>query len=370
MNLKGPNDYSFLAGENQVVTRVEEDEQKITAHIKTKKHVCKCPHCGHETDQQASTYKRHIQDTPIRNKGVFLEVTASKYVCQNPECPVKVFTEKLPNVKPRSSRTVFLDQFILAFSIFLSDYMASLILSFLGVVVSHDTVRRLRDRVAFKEVVCKNIGIDDVAIKKGQQYATAVYDLDTGNLLCLLEGRGKEEVLAWLKENDGVTTVARDRASAYSAAISEALPDCIQVADRFHLIDNLISTLKDLFYVDLPSKITVKNGKVQEKPQEQTPEILDYDNSPPLDENGDPIDFDQRIQFYSARNDQERAEKAKQKVEKIRRVKELRAQDKTYNECAAAVGISANAARTYALMGEDEIQNILELKPKKNRKTL
>ena len=31
-----------------------------------------------------------------------------------------------------------------------------------------------------------------------------------------------------------VRIVARDRASAYATAISEILPDCIQVADRFH----------------------------------------------------------------------------------------------------------------------------------------
>ncbi|MFR8540858.1 MAG: transposase [Enterocloster sp.] len=31
-----------------------------------------------------------------------------------------------------------------------------------------------------------------------------------------------------------VRLVARDRANAYASAISEILPDCVQVADQFH----------------------------------------------------------------------------------------------------------------------------------------
>ena len=52
--------------------------------------------------------------------------------------------------------------------------------------------------------------------------------------------------------------VARDRASAYAAAINAVLPECVQVADRFHLLQNLLEHLKDIFKADMPATIYIK----------------------------------------------------------------------------------------------------------------
>lgn len=58
--------------------------------------------------------------------------------------------------------------------------------------------------------------------------------------------------------------VARDRASAYASAINEILPDCMQVADRFHLLQNLLEYMKDIFKEEMPAKLYIQNGKVSE----------------------------------------------------------------------------------------------------------
>ena len=59
--------------------------------------------------------------------------------------------------------------------------------------------------------------------------------------------------------------MARDRASAYASAINKILPDCVQVADRFHLLQNLIDRLKDIFKEGLPPEIYIKDGVVLDK---------------------------------------------------------------------------------------------------------
>ena len=51
---------------------------------------------------------------------------------------------------------------------------------------------------------------------------------------------------AWLTQNKQVTTVTRDRASAYAKAVEEILPDCMQIADRFHLHQNLLEAVKSV----------------------------------------------------------------------------------------------------------------------------
>ena len=51
----------------------------------------------------------------------------------------------------------------------------------------------------------------------------------------LLPDREKATVMAWMKAHSGVKVVSRDRGVTYADAAREALPEAIQVADRFHL---------------------------------------------------------------------------------------------------------------------------------------
>ncbi len=98
--------------------------------------------------------------------------------------------------------------------------------------------------------------------------------------------------------------MARDRASAYARAISEILPECVQVADRFHLLQNLLESLKEIFKEELPPEIFIRGGKVldhppekvlrEKKPDERLLAGMDYDNSVPLDGQGNEIAFDNK----------------------------------------------------------------------------
>lgn len=57
----------------------------------------------------------------------------------------------------------------------------------------------------------------------------------------------------WLKQNKHVTTVTRDRASAYAKAVEEILPDCVQIADRFHLHQNLMEAVNKILGREVPA---------------------------------------------------------------------------------------------------------------------
>jgi transposase len=45
-------------------------------------------------------------------------------------------------------------------------------------------------------------------------------------------------VTAWLTEHPSITVIARDRGAGYKQAAAEGLPEAVQVADRWHLMEN------------------------------------------------------------------------------------------------------------------------------------
>lgn len=293
-----------LFGEGFIAYDWYEDENKIVIYLKSTIHEDKCPVCGSKVIELHNTYHRRIQSIPIRNKTTYLDVIAYKYNCTNEECERKVIMQDLPFVLASQRRTDDLNCLILATSMFLSNEGTSKVLKLLGVDVSNDSIKRLIDRIIIEDDKnVEEIGIDDVAIRKGQSYATGIYDMSDHHLIALLDGRDKATVVDWLKEHKKIKLVARDRASAYANAISEVLPDCVQVADRFHLLQNLIDKMKDIFKEEIPNEIFIKDGNVlDETPKKE--EVLkiskdakeledyDYDNSDPIDEDGNIIKFD------------------------------------------------------------------------------
>lgn len=298
-------DYSFLLDENHYVYDYVENVDSLHIYIKSKQHGCICPSCGKMSIKLHATYKRNFQHTPIRCKQTFLHANVYKYNCENPDCECKVFMEELPFAKAYQVRTDALNALVLAISMFLSNEGASKVLSLLGVHISNDTIQRLYDRIEFVDNPdVEEIGVDDVAIRKGQTYATAIYDLKDHHLIALLDGRDGMPLKEWLKSHTKVRLVARDRASAYASAISEILPDCIQVADRFHLLQNLLEYMKDIFKEEMPSRLYIQNGKISEKApekilKEKTPDVsllnsLHYDNTPPVDSDGNELVYDNK----------------------------------------------------------------------------
>ncbi len=315
-------DYSFLLDQNHFIYDHSEDQKTLHIYAKSKPHSCKCPKCGKESNVLHATYQRTMQDTPIHCKQTYLHTNVYKYECQNADCNCKVFMEDLPFAKASQVRTDSLNALILGVSMFLSNEGASKVLSLLGVQISNDSIQRLYDRIEFVDNPdVEAVGIDDVAIRKGQTYATAIYDLKDHHLIALLNGRDADTLKEWLKGHKKIRLVARDRASAYAAAINEILPECIQVADRFHLLQNLLGYLKDIFKEEMPSNVYIRDGKIldnkpekvlQEKnPDEKHIASLNYDNTLPKNPDGSQRIYDNKKHLLTTKQYVEQAESRK-----------------------------------------------------------
>ena len=84
----------------------------------------------------------------------------------------------------------------------------------------------------------------------------------------------------WLKNNKHIKLITRDRASAYAKVIAEELPDAMQVADRFHLHQNLLEAIKKALNHELPATIKIPHNDEPEESRETDKKIeKDVDNS-------------------------------------------------------------------------------------------
>ena len=143
MKYQETSDYTFFLDKNYFVFDHKEEEDVLHIYVKSKRELCRCPMCGMESRKLHATYKRTLQDIPIRCKQTFLHANVYKYECVNPECSCKVFMEELPFAKPSQVRTDALNVLILGVSMFLSNEGASKVLSLLGIRISNDSIQRL-----------------------------------------------------------------------------------------------------------------------------------------------------------------------------------------------------------------------------------
>jgi transposase len=82
------------------------------------------------------------------------------------------------------------------------------------------------------------IGIDDWAWRRNHRYGTIICDLERRRPIRLLPDREPATAQAWLADQPQVKIIARDRGGAYARAAAKALPHAVQVADRWHLMEN------------------------------------------------------------------------------------------------------------------------------------
>ena len=92
------------------------------------------------------------------------------------------------------------------------------LLARLCIACSDDTVlRRVRrppaQRLAALSV--RNLGVDDWAWRKGQDYGTILVNLDLHRPVDLLPDRAAESFSEWLAQHPEVVTIARDRCGLY-----------------------------------------------------------------------------------------------------------------------------------------------------------
>lgn len=175
------------------------------------------------------------------------------------------------------------------------------------------------------------LGIDDWAQRNGQTYGTILVDVECHRPVDRLPDRSAASVSAWRRAHPGVEIISRDRGGAYADGATTGAPTAMQVADRRHLLHNLVDALERSFQ---PHRTRILRALYPDAGQP----ALDNAQVPTAMRPPNPQQV--RAQVLSAQRREVR-------LERFQRVKALYGYGMTQREIGRQVGVSAKTVRRW-----------------------
>ena len=230
------------------VISVDEGENTLVVTARSSATTASCPLCGVVSHRVQSHYVRQPSDLPCAGRRVRLRLMVQRFRCGLPGCLRKVFAERFDRtvLPERARRTGRLEEIVHHLGLAMGGRPGAGFAQRLMLPVSNDTlIRVVRRRATPRSEKLAVIGIDDWAYRRNHSYGTIICDLERRRVVALLPDREQATTEAWLRQHPAISIVSRDRGGGYGEAVARALPDAIQVADRWHLIENASAAFLD-----------------------------------------------------------------------------------------------------------------------------
>src|SRR5258707_8905808 len=200
-----------------------------------------CPECRTNSERVHSRYHRRLADLPMAGRSVRLLVVARRFRCDAGLCGRRIFAERFDQdiLAPSARRTAQLDCIVHHLGLALGGRPAASFARRLMLPVSNDTLLRIvRRRTRVPSEPLNVVGIDDWAWRRNHRYGSIICNLERRRVVPLLPDRERSTAEAWFAGHPGISIIARDRGGGYGEAAARALPHAVQVADRWHLMEN------------------------------------------------------------------------------------------------------------------------------------
>jgi transposase len=215
--------------------------EHLTLVVTPTRRTARCPCCRCVAHHVHSRFRRRITDLPCGGRAVIVMLQARRFFCRTATCPKRTFRERFPAlVAPRVRRSHGLRSALTRIGMALGGDPGARLARHLSMPTSGDTVLRLLRAAPLPAYDSPRVlGIDDWSWRRGRTFGTMLVDLEAHRPVDLLADRAPDEVAAWLDGHRGTEIVARDRGEGYADGVRRGAPSAIQVADRWHLLDNL-----------------------------------------------------------------------------------------------------------------------------------
>lgn len=306
------------------IEKIVAEKSSLIIFTKSVQKQVRCPVCQYISVKQHSRYGRRLADLPWQGVAVKICLSMRRFFCTNDLCARKIFAERLPIVAADfARRTLRLNESLTALAFALGGEAGRRLGEKLGFLISADTLlRRIRQSADRLPETPRVLGIDDFAFLKRHNYGTILIDLETREPVDLLPDRESKTVSEWLKAHPGVEIVSRDRSMQYAEGITLGAPEAEQVADRWHLLKNVMDVLKEFL-----NQHTADFQKARQAIIER--------NSKPAETLKMPID----------RRTKAKEQTRTTRLELYRKVQALKKDGGTQNEIVRRLGISKQYAR-------------------------
>ena len=233
---------------NVVLQKTEFIRGKIYFSIWLKQKICS--HCQSHRTIQKGVKVRRLKTTPIGVKPVWLKLHLRRLLCA--ECGRIAQESYHPIADPKKQYTRHLARFVTSLKGLMTvEDIARLVGLHWNTVWEILSKQYRKQMPTAKQLrTLRRIGIDELAIAKGQSYMTIVVDHDSGQVVHAALGRKSDSVVGFLKRlrrlKAPIEVVTTDMWPAYISAIVENLPDSRIVFDKFHIIQNLNKAIDEV----------------------------------------------------------------------------------------------------------------------------
>ncbi|MER6418219.1 ISL3 family transposase [Streptomyces sp. NPDC001137] len=205
----------------------------------------RCPDCRKRARRVHSTYQRALDERPLGSRRVVVRLRVRRYFCGRKNCSRRTFAEQVPGLSERHRRSsTGLTGWLRSIAVELGGRPAARLCRHLRLVAGRTRLLRLLTAPVVLDRAPRVLGVDEFAFRRGCTYGTVLVDVEAGRVVDVLPDRTSETFAAWLKDHPGAEIICRDRATAYTKAVKDAAPDALEVADRWHLLQNLSASVE------------------------------------------------------------------------------------------------------------------------------
>ena len=177
-----------------------------------------------------------------------VKLRIQRWQCRNKACKRQTFASQLPEIAaPLARRTARAAELVHLFGHGVGGRPGERLLKRIGMPTSDDTIlRHLKRRAKANRTgtSIRVVGLDDWAWRKGSTYGTIMVDLERREVIDLLPDRSAGTTADWFKQHPDIEIISRDRCGLFAQGAHEGAPHARQIADRFHILQNLRETIQ------------------------------------------------------------------------------------------------------------------------------
>lgn len=239
-----PLDFNFIENllglQDIKVTSINVNDGFVVIFAESKTNFAICPKCHNLTKEVHDYRVQEYEHLYICDKVTIIHLKVCRYVC--PCDFAHPFDEIFPFTRKYQRQTIPFEKYI--FELCTKNTIKNVAEL---VKMSQNKIQRIYNyyaKIKYAEkpqVPLISLGIDDIAKSKGHKYYTVIYNHETGDVVALIDGRTKDDVVKYINDNltkeqrESVLAVSLDMSKTYAAAILECFPNAFPVTDRFHI---------------------------------------------------------------------------------------------------------------------------------------